>query len=322
MRRREFIAGFGGAAASVLAAYAQQTQNVWRIGHLSEATRASDEMFRQSLRKLGYTKGANLTTIYQWAAGGNFGPLADDLVDQNLNLIVAVGSPATRALKERTTRIPIVIVNVGDPVAYGFVQSLARPGGNITGMSNQLPEIGVKGLQYMKEILPAASKLAVLGTDKNKNPGIPSMLIRVRDAASSLGLETKYQEATSVADFTGAFSAILQDRPDVLYVLPDLFLYTQRRQIINFTLANRIPALYGQKGYVSEGGLMALNVNEDEVFRRAAEIADKVLKGANPADLPVEQASKFELFINLKTAKALGLAIPGHLIAFADEVLE
>jgi putative tryptophan/tyrosine transport system substrate-binding protein len=320
MRRREFIAGFGGAAASVLAAQAQQVaQKVWRIGYLAEARRQVDEIFRQSLRKLGYIEGSNLTMIYRWAAGGSFEPLADDLVAQNVDLIVAVGSPATRAVKERTTRIPIVIVDVGDPVAYGFVQSLARPGGNITGMSMQLSEIGVKGIQYMKEILPKAAKLVVLGGEKN--PGTLPMRTSVTGAASLLGFETKYHEVMS-GDFAGTFTAILQDQPDVLYVAPDIFLYTQRRQIIDFTLTNRIPALYGLKGYVSEGGLMALGPNREEAFRRAAEIVDKVLKGANPADVPVEQPSKFELLINLKTAKALGLVIPVYLITIADEVIE
>jgi putative ABC transport system substrate-binding protein len=165
--------------------FAARTTNR-RLG--AETQRQVDEIFRQSLHKLGYIEGSNLTMMYRWAAGSSFGPLADDLVAQNIDLIVAVGSPATRAVKERTTRIPIVIVDVGDPVAYGFVQSLARPGGNITGMSMQLSEIGVKGIQYMKELLPGAAKLVVLGTDKN--PGIPSLLSSVRDAASSLGFET------------------------------------------------------------------------------------------------------------------------------------
>jgi putative ABC transport system substrate-binding protein len=257
--------------------------------------------------------------VYRWPAGGSFALLADDLVAQNVDLIVAVASPATRAVKERTTRIPIVIVDVGDPVAYGFIPSLAHPGGNITGMSMQLSEIGVKGIQYMKEILPTAAKLVVLGNEKN--PGNPSMLTSVVGAASPLRFETKYHEVMS-GDIAGTLAAILQDQPDVLFVIPDIFLYTQRRQIIDFALTNRIPALYGLKEYVPEGGLMALGPNREQVFRRAAEIVDKLLKGANPADVPVEQPTRFELLINLKTAKALGLVIPVHLITIADEVIE
>src|SRR5215469_13895516 len=183
MKRRDFITLLGGAVAAwPLAARAQQVAKVWRIGYLAESRRQVDEIFRQSLRKLGYIEGSNLTMVYRWAAGGSFAPLADDLVAQDVDLIVAVTSPATRAVKERTTRIPIVIVDVGDPVAYGFVPSLAHPGGNITGMSMQMSEIGVKGLQYMKEMLPTAARLVVLGNEKN--PGNPSMLTSVVGAAS------------------------------------------------------------------------------------------------------------------------------------------
>jgi putative ABC transport system substrate-binding protein len=194
IRRREFITLLGGAATWPRAAHAQVAK-IWRIGYLAESRRQVDEIFRQSLRKLGYIDGSNLTMIYRWAAGGSFEALADDLVAQNVDLIVAVGSPATRAVKERTTRIPIVIIGVGDPVAYGFVSSLAHPGGNITGMSMQLSEIGVKGIQYMKEILPTATRLVVLTNEKN--PGSPSMLTSVVGAASTLGFETKYREVMS-----------------------------------------------------------------------------------------------------------------------------
>jgi putative ABC transport system substrate-binding protein len=320
MRRREFIAFVGSAAAAwPLMARAQQVADVWRVGWLADAPRQIDEIFRQSLRELGYIEGSNLITIYRYAKGGSFEPLADDLVAQNVDLIVAVASPATRAVKERTTRIPIVMVDVGDPVAYGFVQSLAHPGGNITGMSMQLSEIGIKGIQYMKELIPSAARLVVLGNEKN--PGNPSMLTSVVGAASPLGFQTKYHEVTS-GDLGGTLTAILQDQPDVLFVIPDLFLYTQRRQIIDFTLTNRIPALFGLKGYVLEGGLISLGPNREEVFRRAAGIVDKILKGANPADVPIEQPTKFELLLNRKTANALGLVIPDYLITIADEVIE
>ena len=184
----------------------------------------------------------------------------------------------------------------------------------------QLSEIGVKGIQYMKEILPTAAKLVVLGNEKN--PGNPSMLTSVVAAASLLGfVETKYHEVMS-GDLAGTLTAILRDKPDVLFVIPDNFLYTQRRQIIDFTLTNRIPALYGLKEYVPEGGLMSLGPNREEAFRRAAEIVDKILKGAKPADIPVEQPTKFELLLNLRTAKALGLTVPPTLLAIADEVIE
>jgi putative ABC transport system substrate-binding protein len=300
-------------------ARAEQINKAWRIGYLAESQRPVDEIFRQSLRKLGYIEGSNLITIYRWAAGGSFQPLADDLVAQNLDLIVAVASPATRALKERTTRIPIVMVDVGDPLAAGFVPSLAHPGGNITGTSMQLSEIGVKGIQYVKEILPTATKLAVLGNEKD--PAKPSMVKSVLGAASPLGFETKFHEVRS-GYVAGTLTAILKDEPDVLFVTPDIFLYTQRRLIIEFALTNRIPALYGHKEYVAEGGLMSLGPNREEVFRRAAAIVDMILKGSNPADVPVEQPTKFELVINLKTAKALGLTVPPFILVRADEVIE
>ena len=319
IRRREFIPLIGGAAAWPLAGHAQVTK-LWRIGYLAESRRQVDEIFRQSLRKLGYIEGSNLTMIYRWAQGGSFEPLADDLVAQDVDLIVAVTSPATRAVKERTTQIPIVIVGVGDPVAYGFVRSLGHPGGNITGMSMQMSEIAVKGLQYMKEMLPTAARLVVLANENN--PGNPSARTSVVDAASRLGfVETKYHEVTS-GDLAGTLTAILRDQPDVLYVTPDNFLYTRRRQIIDFTLTNRIPALYGLKEYVPDGGLIAVGPNREEAFRRAAEIVDKILKGAKPADIPVEQPTRFELLINLKTAKALGLVVPDDLITIADQVIE
>ena len=320
IRRRKFITLIGSAAAWPLAGHAQQVAKLWRIGYLAESRRQVDEIFRQSLRKLGYIEGSNLTMIYRWAQGGSFEPLADDLVAQDVDLIIAVASPATRAVKERTTRIPIVIVDVGDPVAFGFVSSLAHPGGNITGMSMQMSEIFVKGLQYMKEMLPTAARLVVLANENN--PGNPFARTSVVDAASRLGfVETKYHEVTS-GDLAGTLTAILRDQPDMLFVSADIFLYTQRRQIIDFTLTNRIPALYGLKGYVPDGGLMAVGPNREEVFRRVAEIVDKILKGAKPADVPIEQPTKFELLINLKTAKALGLVVPVHLITIADEVIE
>jgi len=320
IRRRELFVTFGGTAAWAFTARAQQVAKLWRIGYLAESQRQVDEIFRQSLRKLGYIEGSNLTMIYRWAQGGSFEPLADDLVAQDVDLIVAVASPAARAVKGRTMRIPIVIVDVGDPVAYGFVPSLAHPGGNITGMSMQMLEIGVKGLQYMKEMLPTAVRLVVLANENN--PANASVRTSIVDAASRLGfVETKYHEVMS-GDLAGTLTAILRDQPDVLYVSADIFLYTQRRQIIDFTLTNRIPALYGLKGYVPDGGLMALGPDREEVFRRAAEIVDKILKGAKPADVPVEQPTKFELLINLKTAEALGLMVPVHLITIADEVIE
>jgi putative ABC transport system substrate-binding protein len=188
MNRRAFIAALGSAAAWPLVARGQQPGKVWRIGYLAESHRPNDNVFREALRKLGYVEGRNLRIVYRWGESGNYGPLAEDLVRLNVDLIVAVASPATRAAKDATNTIPIVIVDVGDPVAYGFVASLARPGGNITGMSSQLLEIGPKGLQFIRELIPTAAKLAILRGGPS-DPGTEQTLARIGEAARTLGFK-------------------------------------------------------------------------------------------------------------------------------------
>ncbi len=246
--------------------------------------------------------------------------LAQDLVRLNVDLIVAVASPAARAAKDATRRIPIVITQVGDPVAYGFVASLARPDSNITGMSSQLSEIGPKGRQFIKEIVPTAARLAILGDPIN--PGTNATLAAIEGRALTLGLKTTFYGVAVLDDPTTTFTAILSERPDALFVIPNPFPSTQRVRIIEFAATNRVPALYGLKEYVPEGGLMSLGPNRDEMVSRAAGVVDKILKGTKPADIPVEQPTKFELAINLRTAKALGLTIPQSILARADEVIE
>jgi len=293
---------------------------MWRIGYLAEAPRPTDDVFRQAMRELGYVEGRNLTIFYRWGEGGKYGPQAEDLVRLNVDLIVAVASPATHAAKDATKTIPIVITQVGDPVAYGFIASLARPGGNITGMSSQLLEIGPKGLEFIRELIPMAAKLAILVGPSN--PGTKVTQERIEEAARTLGFKTEFYDILKSEDFTKTFTAIVLKQPDALFVTPDSFLYTQRAHIIDFALTNRIPAIYGLKEYVTNGGLMALGPKRDDMASRAAVLVDKILKGAKPADLLVEQPTKFELLINLKTAKALGLTIPPTLLARADEVIE
>jgi len=303
-----------------LTAEAQPAGRMTRIGYLAVSPRPTDEVFRQALRELGYVEGQNLTILYRWGESGNYAPLAEDLVRSKVDLIVAVASPATRAAKEATNTIPIVITDVGDPVAYGFVPSLARPGGNITGMSAGLIEIGPKGLQFIKEIQPTAAWVAILGNPNN--PGHGATVRSVEAAAPSVGLKSRVYVAAKPDDVTTVFAAILRERPDALFVIPDHFLFTQRARIIEFALTNRFPAVYGLKEYVPDGGLMALGPNRDEMFRRAALYVDKILKGAKPADLPIEQPTRFELLINLKAARALGLTIPQSLLLRADQVVE
>ena len=318
MYRRDFITLLGGAAAWPLAARAQQA--VWRIGYLAESPHPTDDVFRHTLSELGYVEGHNLTIFYRWGESGDYGPLADDLVRLNVDLIVAVASPATHAAKVATKTIPIVFTRVGDPVAYGFTASLARPGGNVTGMSSQLSEIGPKGLQFMKEIIPTAAKLAMVGDPSN--PGTNATITSVEATALTLGFKSKFYGITKSDEFTATLTAILRERPDALFVTPDPFFYTQRARIIDFALTSRIPAIYGLKEFVTDGGLMALGPKRDDMVKRAAVLVDKILKGAKPADLPVEQPVKFEFVINLKTAKALGLEVPPTLLARADEVIE
>jgi putative ABC transport system substrate-binding protein len=299
-------------------AEAQQAGKAYQIGYLAVSPRPTDEVFRQALRELGYVEGQNLTILWRWGQSGDYAPLVEDLMRSKVDLIVAVTSPATRAAKEATKTIPIVIMDVGDPVAYGFVPSLARPGGNITGMSAGLSEIGPKGLQYLKEIHPKAALVAILGNPNN--PGHISTVSSVEAAAPSLGLKSRVYIAAKPDDLAETFRAILRDRPDALFVIPDLFLFTQRARIIEFALTNRLPAVYGLKEYVPDGGLIALSPNRDDMFRRAALHVDKILKGAKPSDLPIELPTKFELVINIKTAKALGLAIPQSLRVQAELV--
>ena len=319
MRRREVTTGL---VLSLLTSpgWAQQPDRVWRIGYLAQSPRPQDDVFRKALHELGYVEGSNLTTFHRWAKSGNYEPLAEDLVRLKVDLIIAVASPATRAAMDATKTIPIVMTEVGDPVAYGFVASLARPGGNVTGMSAQLSDAITKELEFTKEIIPTATKLAILVTADN--PGNNATVASVVAAAPTLGFEIEVHRIVKSDDFAAAFSTIVRERPDALLVIPDHFLYERRALIIDFARINRIPAIYGVKEYVTDGGLIALSPNRQEMAKRAAVQADKILKGAKPADLPVEQPNKFELFVNLKTAKALGLTVPPLLLARAHEVID
>jgi putative tryptophan/tyrosine transport system substrate-binding protein len=269
---------------------------------------------------LGYIDGHNVTILYRWGESDNYKDLAQDLVRLRVDVIVAVASAAVQAAKDATKTIPIVFTQVGDPVTYGFVASLARPGGNITGMSSQLSEVGPKGLQFIKEVIPTAVKLAVLGDPTN--PGNNATMTAIEAVALALGLMPAFFRATMSDDLSTTFTAILRERPDALFVIPNQVPRTRRAEIIDFALTNRIPAFYGLKEYVTEGGLMSFGPNRDDMARRAAGILDKILKGAKPADLPVEQPTKFQLVINLKTASKVGLEISPLILAQADEVIE
>jgi putative ABC transport system substrate-binding protein len=305
-----------------LVASAQPGAKVYRIGYLAFAPRPADDAFRQGLKDLGYVEGQNITITHRYAegSGDTLHVLAQQLVTLKVDVLVTVGSPATRAAQEATKSIPIVMTNVGDPVAYGFVPSLARPTGNITGMAAGLLETASKGLQFIKELVPTSTRLAILGN--RHNPGAASTLKSMSETAHNLGLTTLVYDAESPESLKTALAAIIRGRADILSVIPDPALQQQRARIIEFAATHRLPTMYMDRESVLDGGLMAYDPSREEMFRRTARHVDKILKGAKPAELPVEQPTKFELLVNLKTAKALGLTIPQTLLLRADEVIK
>src|SRR5215831_1121788 len=321
-RRRFLLTSLAGALAVPLPVEAQPAKKVYRIGYLAFAPRPADGAFRQGLKDLGYVEGQNLTITYRYAEGSSntLHALAQQLVALKVDVLVAVASPATRAAQAATTSIPIVFTNIGDPVAYGFVSSLARPTGNITGMSAGLSETASKGLQYLKEFVPSSTRLAILGN--TRNPGTASTFKSMSETAHTLGLTAVLYDAASPESLNTALAAITREHADVLAVIPDPGYQPQRARIIEFATTRRLPTMYLDREYVLDGGLMAYDPSRDEMFRRAAGQVDKILKGAKPLDLPVEQPTKFELIINLKTAKAFGRTSPPSLLARADQVIE
>ncbi len=314
-----------------LAADAQQAGKVPRIGILSTlspefpTTHALLDAFRQGLRERGYVEGKNIA-IEERSAQGRFErlpELAAELVRLKVDLIVAAGTPGARAAKQATSTIPIVAPAMGDPVEDGLVQSLARPGGNITGLTFLGPELVAKRLQLLKEAVPRVSRVAALW-----HPGAygertsSGMLKETEVAARALGVQLQLLEARSPNDFDGAFAAMTTNSASALIVFPSPMFYGEHRRIVDLAAKHRLPAIYAFREAVDAGGLMAYGANLPDLFRRAATFVDKILKGAKPADLPVEQPTKFELVINIKTAKALGLTIPQSMFIRADEVIQ
>jgi len=308
-----------------LVAQAQQAAKVYRIGYLGTTPTTPEiwQAFVEGLREHGYVEGQNIIIERRYSNGRTerFSALAAELVRLRVDILVAVAAPATRAAKEATTTIPIVSVAVQDPVALGSVQSLARPGGNITGptLTGGLAIVG-KQLELLKETVPGVSRVAVLWNPAN--PMLPQQLRDAEIAAPSLNVQLQPVEARSPDEFDRAFSAILQGRPGALLVLTDPMFFGQRTRLADFAARNRLPALYGLRAHVEAGGLMAYGASIPALFRRAAGYVDKLLKGADPAELPMEQPSKFELTINMKTARALGLTIPPSILLRADRVIE
>jgi putative tryptophan/tyrosine transport system substrate-binding protein len=319
--RRAFISGVTlGVLAVPLAAEPQQAGRVYRIGILEYSP--IWEPFRQRLHELGYVESRNLVVEERRATGKpeRITAMARELVGTKVEVIVTAGAVATNAAKQTTTTIPIVMIAAGDPVGIGLIQSLARPGGNVTGSSPLGPETATKRLALLKELLPRLSKLTLLWNASN-----PANLVYERAtnaAARSLNLTEQSVAVTNPDELESAFAAIRHERPNAMIVSGDLILQTHIGRVIDFAARTRLPVMYQYSENAKAGGLLAYGASYTELFRRGAEYTDKILRGAKPGDLPVEQPTKFELLINLKTAKALGLTIPPSLLQRADQVIE
>jgi putative ABC transport system substrate-binding protein len=325
MKRRAFITRLGAIAATwPIAARAQQPSRIWRVGYLSPvpATAAASftlfAAFRLRLQELGYVEGRNLVLDVRRADGdrARFPGLAAELVSLRPNVIVAVGTPATAAVQKATSSIPIVMLLVADPVASGFVKSLAKPGGNTTGLSYMGPDLGPKLFELLRLVVPGAQRVAVLVSD---NPFHPMMIQDYRALAQTWGLRIVPVKAIAEADLEEAFEKMRAEKCDALLVLADT---RNSRRMVELASKIRIPAIYQVSDLVRMGGLLSYSPDGVDLMSRGAVYVDRILKGAAPAELPVEQPAKFELRINLKTAKALGLTIPDALLVRADEVIE
>jgi putative ABC transport system substrate-binding protein len=309
-------------------AEAQQSKKVPRIGYLAPVFPCSGsvpslEAFRQGLRDLGYVEDRNIIPECR-SAGGKLdrqSDLARELVQLKVDVIVAAGGePTARAAKQATQTIPIVMTNVGDPVVTGLVASLARPGGNVTGLVTMSPELSGKRLELLREAFPKISRVALFWN--SANPEQEPQIKEINVAGQALGIQLQILEVRGANDFDKAFPAIAKERADAILTLPDPLSVSQGKRIADFAAKNRLPAMYPRMEFVDAGGLMAYGPNYNDLFRRAAVFVDKILKGAKPADLPVEQPTKFEFVINLKTAKQIGLTIPPNVLARADRVIK
>jgi putative ABC transport system substrate-binding protein len=326
MRRREFILALGGAAAWPLGVRAQQAGKVWRIGMLEtispELNAANFDALRNGLRYLGYIEGQNLTIEYRSADGQEerFPQLASELVRAKVDVIVTRGTPAAFAAKKATTTIPVVMAASGEPLASGVISGLARPGGNVTGLSAFTNELIPKRIELLNTAVSGIVRIAFL--QNMSNPVAPSQWEELKSATRSLRIEPLLLDVRKSDDVVRAFDAAGVQRVNALAVGNDTVTHASRRQIVELAAQHRLPAIYATREFVDAGGLMAYSVSYSDLYRRAATYVDKIFKGARPADLPVEQPTKFDLVINLKTARALDLEIPDKLLALADEVIE
>jgi len=312
------------AAAVAVSAHTADAQKpkVRKVGYLTQAGGPSSfyEVFRQGLRELGYIEGHNIVIEYRAAEDRTrLAELATELVQQNVDVIVGQ-QPGARAAKQATGTVPIVFAFSGDPVEAGFVASLARPGGNMTGITWLAFELVGKRLELLREAVPKVSRVAVLANPAH--PGEQRELMETQSTARALRTTLLYHQLKAMGDFTAAFDAITRENVDAFLVFPDLLTLGQSKQIAEFAVKRRLPSMFGWKEYVEAGGLMGYGPNREETSRRIPVYVDKILKGAKPADLPVEQPTKFELIVNLKTARQIGLTIPPNMLARADKVIK
>jgi len=325
--RRKLLFAIGAATlASPLSSLAQPATKVWRIGFLQGFVRPANGLpppaLRKALAELGYAEANNVVYEGRWAEGkvARLPELAAELVKQRVDVIVVTGWPAAHAARGATVSIPIVIAFAGDAVGSGHVASLARPGANVTGISDLTIELSAKRLELLKETVGKASRIAVLWNQDDLG-----MTLRYREidrAARTLGITIQALGVREPEDFEVAFSAMKRERPDALFLVADVLTSLNRKRVIEFAEANRIPAMYEFGVVVQDGGLMSYGPNQEESYRRIAYYVDRILKGAKPADLPLEQPTKFELVLNMKTAKALGIKIPDSIMLRADRVIE
>lgn len=328
LRRKMLVALGAGALAAPLFPFAQQQAKVWRVGFLS-ARRSPPLLdldyygaFPRRLKELGYVDGRNLHIEWRFADGDyqRLPGMASDLVRLKMDAIMALGPPCASAAQKATTTIPIVIVVSGDPVAAGFVKSLARPGGNVTGLSNLAGDMGAKHLEMLLAIAPGLSRVAVLVNPAN--PAHAQIVKTIQAAAQKAGIKTITLNAQTPAEIDSALAAAAREQAGAVIVGLDPLFIQQVHQIASAASSYRLPSIFPNREYAEAGGLMSYGQNQAEIYRRAAEYVEKIFKGAKPAELPVEQPTKLELLINRKTAKALGLAIPQSLLISADKIIE
>jgi putative ABC transport system substrate-binding protein len=325
MRRREFLGVLGSAVAVPLAAHAQHAGRVYRIGflwHGPDEFLDAIEAFRQGLRDYGYVEGRNIVVEYRWAEGKpeRMREMAEELVRLKVDIIIAPSSIYTAVARQATTTIPIIFMSHADPLGTGHVTSLAQPGGNGTGLSLMMTETNVKGLELFKDAIPSLSRVGVVfdPATPSHRPGLKA----VEAAGPLLGLRIQAVPVRSASEFEGAFAAMIRERCNGVLVLSTPLFIAGARPLAELAIKHKLPSLFGPRHHVEAGGLMSYSPNRADLWRRGAVFVDKVLKGAKPADLPVQQPTKFELVINLRSAKAIGLKIPEAFLLRADQVLE